>query len=232
MKLIRTIFWWIFVFSIPVLLITAAVKVEIGCLPFYQYQYEKNYISQVTGFTNDQLMNITRHLIQFFAGKNDNVQLMVEKQGKPIYLFHDYEIVHLNDVKLLFGYTFQVLIVALVCFFLYLLLTIIIADKKKWYYFWSGLRTGNILTIALLLIFGSAVLFGFHSLFTKFHYLVFGDPQNSPWLLDPRTDHLVMMYPLSFWQDSALLGVGLVITTAFLLILISSLALYIYRNKN
>ncbi len=232
MGAIRTVLWWIFIFSIPFLLISATVKVEVHCLPFYQYQYEKNHISEITGFTNVQLMMITRHLIQFFNGKVGSAQLMIEKNGKPVYLFHDHEIVHLNDVKVLFEKTFLILLVASIYFFCFLLFTMLSSNKNKWYSFWKGLRNGNALTLALLIIFSVGVLIGFHNLFTRFHYLVFGDPQSSPWILDPRTDHLVMMYPLNFWQDATMVGVGLVVIISLALIVISSFGMLGTRRRN
>lgn len=224
MNNLRTIFFFLFIVSIPILLVSSAIVFELNLLPFYEYAYQKYHINQVTGFSDDQLMKITRHLIQFFNGKINHVQLMVEKDGKPIYLFHDYEIKHLNDVKVLFRYTFQALLLSLVYFLGYLFFTIVSRNKRKWYYFWQGLRKGSLLAIGLLLILGVSVFFGFQELFIRFHYLVFGDPQNSPWMLDPRTDYLIMMYPLNFWQDAAILGIGIIITTALVLIVVSSIA--------
>jgi len=212
-------------------LISSAVVLELDFLPFYEYAYQKYHISEVTGFTNDQLMVITRHLIQFFNDKVAHAQLMIENNGKPMYLFHVYEIEHLNDVKVLFHYAFQVLIVTLLYCLGYLLFTMVSRNRKKWYYFWKGLRNGNILTLGSLLGLGIAIFFGFHNLFTKFHYLVFGDPRNSPWMLDPKTDYLIRMYPLNFWQDAVILGIGMVILTALLLIFISSIVLISYRKR-
>lgn len=230
MKILRILFWWLFVLCIPLLLISSTAVLEINCLPFYEHAYQKYHISEVTGFDNKQLMIITRHLIQFFNGKVGSPQLMVEKDGKPIYLFHDYEIKHLNDVKVLFQRVYQIQLITMFYFLCYLLFVVLGRDKKRRLYFWKGLRNGNILTLGLLLISGVALFFGFHNLFTKFHYLVFGDPQNSPWMLNPKTDYLIMMYPLGFWQDAVLLGIAIILITTFILIGISSLFLRRYRK--
>ncbi len=231
MNILRNIFWFIFIISIPILLISSVVELELNFLPLYEYAYQKYHISEVTGFTDEQLMRITRHLIQFFNGKVENVQLMMEKKGKPLYLFHSHEIEHLNDVKVIFHYTFQVLIITLLCFAVYLIFTIARRDQNRWYHFWKALRGGNILTVGLLLVLGIFVFFGFYQLFLQFHYLVFGDPASSPWILDPRTDYLIMMYPLNFWQDAAILGIGTIVIAALLFILISSIVLQGYRRK-
>ena len=231
MRITHTILSWVLVLIIPLMLISSVTKVEMQYLSFYQYQYEKNGISEITGFSNEELMLITRHLVQFFNSKVDSAQLMVEKKGKPLYLFHDYEIEHLNDVKTLFHSLFQVLIITLSYFTAYLIFTMVSRNKNRWYYFWKGLRNGNILTLVLLIALGVVVFLGFNNIFIKFHYLVFGDPASSPWILDPRTDYLIMMYPLNFWQDAVVMGIAVISIVALLLALMSSLLLPSYRRR-
>ena len=231
MKIIRILLWWIFILSIPILLISTVVRVEVQFLPFYEYEYEKNNISQVTGFNSNQLGIITRHLIQYFNGKVESPQLIVEKNNDPMYLFHDHEIVHLEDVREVFQYVFMIQLIASGYFLFYLLINIIFRRKNKLIYFWRGLKNGSILTVILLAILGIGIFAGFHRLFIQFHYLVFGDPQSSPWILDPRTDHLVMMYPLNFWQDAAISGVLAILAVSFILILLSWLFLLGYRRS-
>src|SRR5690606_30479210 len=141
-------------------------------------EYEKNNIKQVTGFDDHQLGIITRHLIQYFNGKVESPQLVVEKNGETMHLFHDHEIVHLEDVKEVFQYVFKVHYIAMAYFVFYLLVNILFRKKQKLLYFWKGLRNGSILTILLLIILGIGMFVGFHNLFIQFHYLVFGDPQN------------------------------------------------------
>lgn len=221
MSILRAISWLVFIISIPLLLISSTVFLEMNYLPFYEYAYQKYHISEVTGFSDEQLMGITRHLVQFFNDKIASPQLMLENQGKPMYLFHDYEIRHLQDVKMLFRYSFYVALVTLVYGVGYLLFTRMSGGKKRWNYFWRGVRNGNILTLVLLISLGIAIMVGFHDIFIKFHYLVFGDPQSSPWMLNPLTDYLVMIYPLSFWQDATIFGIGLIAVVALLMSFIS-----------
>ncbi|NLL62428.1 MAG: TIGR01906 family membrane protein [Candidatus Atribacteria bacterium] len=221
MNILRTIPWLVFIISIPLLLISSTVFLEMNYLPFYEYAYQKYHISEVTEFSDEQLMGITRHLVQFFNDKIASPQLMLENQGKPMYLFHDYEIRHLQDVKMLFRYSFYVALVMLVYGVGYLLFTRMSGGKKRWNYFWRGVRNGNILTLVLLISLGIAIIVAFHNIFIKFHYLVFGDPQSSPWMLNPLTDYLVMIYPLSFWQDAIIFGIGVIAVVALLMSFIS-----------
>ena len=231
MKLIRVTLWWIFVLSIPVLLISTVVRLEVNFLPFYEYEYEKNNISQVTGFDSRQLGIITRHLIQYFNGRVESPQLIVEKNNETLYLFHDHEIVHLEDVKEVFQAVFLIQYIAMSYFFFYLLINIIFRRKNKLLYFWRGLKSGSTLTVILMALLGIGIFVGFHRLFIQFHYLVFGDPQTSPWILDPRTDHLVMMYPLNFWQDAAIFGALAILAISIFLIIFSWLMLLGSRSS-
>ena len=87
------------------------------------------------------------------------------------------------------------------------------------------------MTLVLLIALGAAVFLGFNNIFIKFHYLVFGDPASSPWILDPRTDYLIMMYPLNFWQDAVVMGIAVISIVALFLTLMSSLLLPSYRRR-
>lgn len=60
----------------------------------------------------------------------------------------------------------------------------------------------------------AAMLLAFHLLFTQFHLLSF---TNDLWMLDPRTDRLLLMFPDGFWFDVAL-GVGILTFLEALLI--------------
>ncbi|MFW6149462.1 MAG: DUF1461 domain-containing protein, partial [Atribacterota bacterium] len=140
-----------------------------------------------------------------------------------------HEIVHLEDVKKVFQSVYKIQFVVLGYFFFYLFINIVFRKKQKLIYFWKGLRNGAILTIGLLGTLGVFIFLGFHRLFVQFHYLVFGDPQSSPWILDPRTDYLVMMYPLNFWQDAAIFGIVTIFGVAILCIGLCWIFLRKYR---
>ena len=131
MKIIRIILWWIFVLSIPILLVSTVVRLEVQFQPFYEYEYEKNNINQVTGFDNRQLGIITRHLIQYFNGKVASPQIVVQKNDEPMYLFGDHELVHLEDVKDIFQSVFIIQYISLGYFFFYLLINIVFKRKNK-----------------------------------------------------------------------------------------------------
>ena len=73
---------------------------------------------------------------------------------------------------------------------------------------------GGVLTLGLVVAVGLFALMGFDSLFHKFHQLSFA---NDFWLLDPRTDYLLLMFPQGFWFDATMRLVGLVVAGAAVL---------------
>ena len=60
---------------------------------------------------------------------------------------------------------------------------------------------GGSATLAILLAVGLFALVGFDSLFLIFHQISFS---NNLWQLDPRTDYLLIMFPLGFWFDATM----------------------------
>jgi integral membrane protein (TIGR01906 family) len=63
------------------------------------------------------------------------------------------------------------------------------------------LVAGGIFTVVLLALAGLLSLIDFSSAFVRFHELAFS---NDLWILDPRTDYLIMLYPEGFWLDATL----------------------------
>jgi integral membrane protein (TIGR01906 family) len=57
------------------------------------------------------------------------------------------------------------------------------------------------LTFGLLLLVASLSLVDFTELFVRFHELSF---RNDFWMLDPRRDYLVILFPEGFWLDVTL----------------------------
>ena len=74
---------------------------------------------------------------------------------------------------------------------------------------WSVLGTGIFLTI-----FGITAVIDFGWLFTQFHFLSF---TNDLWMLDPRKDYLIIMFPQRFFFEATLF-IGTLTTINFALL--------------
>jgi len=69
-------------------------------------------------------------------------------------------------------------------------------------------------TFGLMIFLALGTLFGFEQLFVLFHLLSF---TNEFWILDPRKDYLIMLFPGGFFYDVALLSFGAVIAESLIL---------------
>ena len=212
-KIIATALYWLFILSFPLLLATTTVRGEVNCARLYEYGFDKYNVSQTTALNSTQLSAIAQRLIGFFNSRVETPQMNVTNEnGEEFALFHDYELVHLDDVKRLFRLNSLVQEAVLVYIIAYILL-FFLKMKRRWQDLARGIMWGCVLTLALLGGLGLASLFFFEEMFIQFHLLVF---PNLYWLLDPSTDYLIMLFPQGFWMDAVYIGVGLVVAVALL----------------
>ena len=205
MRVVKLTTYGLFVVCFSLLLITSTVHLGVNNVYLYQYGFHKYQVSQVTGLDEGQLKEISEKLVDYFNSKAETPQIMIVKGGNEFELYHDYELVHLHDVKNLFQIAYRVQAASLAYLIIYALL-FLLWRKGRWQDLAKGIGRGCILTLCLLAGMGIVSILGFEQLFIQFHYLVFGDPSSSPWVLDPGKDYLIMLFPSPFWQDIAVLG--------------------------
>ena len=142
--------------------------------------------------------------------------LVTNAAGVQFELYHDYELIHLADVRLLFAANSLAQSACLV------LVTVLVAAGLSWGRRGDtliGLRRGALLTLVLLAASAMAFIADFGRMFTVFHLVAFDNPF---WLLDPRTDYLVMLFPFGFWQDMFLFAGAGTGVAALLLYLVAT----------
>lgn len=187
--------------SLPFLLLSSAIRIEMNSLGLYIRGFRVYAVAQVTGLAENQLEQAAVRLIHYFNSLADSPQMLVSRvSGEPFSLFHDYELIHLADVKLLFAANsvVQAVSLLLVVFLVFAGLSLGRSEEVR-----KGLRLGSVATLVLLAATAFAFVTDFGRMFTLFHLAVF---DNSFWLLDPRTDYLVMLFPFGFWQDMFLIA--------------------------
>ena len=216
-KIIATALHWLFILSFPLLFVTTTVRGEVNCARLYEYGFTKYNVSQTTALNNTQLSAIAQRLIDFFNSRVETPQMNVTNvYGEEFALFHDYELVHLGDVKRLFRLNSLVQEAVLVYIAAYILL-FFPGMKRRWQDLARGIMWGCVLTLALVGGLGLASLFFFEEMFVRFHLVVF---HNLYWLLDPTIDYLIMLFPQGFpqgfWTDVVYIGVGLIVGEALL----------------
>jgi len=187
--------------SVPVLLLTSAIRIEMNSLGLYLRGFRVYDVPEATGLDAAQLEQAARGLIRYFNSLAETPQMVVSKAaGAPFDLFHDYELIHLADVKVLFAANSVLQAVSLL-----LVVTLVLAGLSfgRRGETLRGLRLGAVVTLVLLAATAFLFLTDFSRMFVLFHMVAF---DNSFWLLDPLKDYLVMLFPFGFWQDMFLMA--------------------------
>lgn len=193
--------WWLFVVSVPLLLVSASVCSVALNPETYRQGFAKYGAARATGLDEAQLDEVARGFIDFFRGGSSHLDILVERSGQPVPLFNQREVDHMADVhRLMRGVgTLQALAAAYLAIFA--IAAVALSGSGAMRELGTGLIAGAVLTIGLLLLVGALSLTDFTSLFVRFHELSF---RNDLWMLDPSRDALLMLFPEGFWLDVTL----------------------------
>ena len=205
--------YWLFIICFPLLLLTSTVRLLVNSTHIYEYGFDKYEISEATGIDESQLSQVATRLIDYFNFKVETPQIEIVTDGREFELFHDYELIHLEDVKglLRLDYLVQGIVFAYVVTYALLFL---LWQRGRRQDLAKGITRGSILTLGLIAVSGIASIFSFQWLFIQFHRVSFSNPY---WMLDPSRDYLIMLFPPGFWQDAAIIGGGAIVAGALLL---------------
>lgn len=163
---------------------------------FYKNEYSKLNTASSIGMSNTDLDKTTDVLLGYLKGKYETLEVSANVNGEDRLVFNDRETAHMVDVKKLYD---NVLIVRNVLFVVYLVTFIFVLYSNN-----AKLIFGEYKKALMVLgfIIGFILLFcliDFDGFWTNFHHVFF--PNNDLWLLDPRTDILIMMVPGQFFFD-------------------------------
>ena len=197
MKIIRIIAQWLFILSLPVLLLTASVSLAANCPWLYTYGFDKYDVGETTGLEDTELDRVADGLRAYFNSGEESISLSVLKDGESFEVFSEREVGHLKDVKSLFRLVYALLLGTGIYAVVYVGVCLFWWRDRRLYW---GLIDGGGLTLVLMLAIGLAAAINFDWLFLNFHLISFA---NDLWMLDPSTDYLIMLFPRGFWFDAA-----------------------------
>lgn len=214
---------WLFILSIPVLLISASLALAFNTPALYRYGFNKYNISQVSGIAPAELNKATLGLIAYFNSDETNINVVITKDGKQFTLFNEREIVHLKDVKDLVWLDYHVALYTLAYALAYAALWLFM--RRARIKLASYAVAGCMILLGLMALGAVGVLFNFDQLFLQFHLISFN---NDTWLLDPSKDYLVMLFPSGFWEDATIFCLGVAALGA---IVVGGLSLLVIRRN-
>ena len=217
--MLRQVATALFVFCIPLLLITTNVRWAANEHRLYEYSFERYNAEATTGVTRSDLDYAARDLIRYFNDDRPTIRTLVTQNGQLVPLYTERETAHLHDVKNLFGTVFAVQEASLAFVLVYVVGVFVWAREAPFRMLARAVLGASLLSLALLVAASVGAVVGFDSLWAKFHVLAF---TNDLWQLDPNTDHLIQMFPQGFWFDATLLVAGLTAVEALALLALSA----------
>ena len=228
MRYLRSLALFLFVVALPVTLVATNVRFAADEGRIYEYGFGKYDVEARTGFPREEISRVGQELRRYFNNNEETISVLVEEGGQEVSFFNARETAHLRDVKDLFQITFRVQELSIVYVFTYVVGVFIWAREGSLRRLATQVLAGSLVAIAVILALGGVALLGFDRAFEQFHFIAFS---NDLWRLDPRTDHLIQMFPEDFWFDVSMLVGLLTLAEAAVLALASGLYLGLTRRR-
>lgn len=198
-------------FSLAIFIISGSVILSLKCKTLYYYDIKNLNISDMSGFTEEEIKQNYDYLIDYNLDKNVGEfhlpTIEYSKQGK----------IHFEEVRNIFQLIKKIFYISGVIS----VLGIILSIKNKNIKFFN---TTSIMTILLPIITAIPLVINFNYFFIKFHEAVFS---NDYWIFDPNIDPVINILP----QD-VFFHIGMLILAIILMASILLQILYRVLNKN
>jgi integral membrane protein (TIGR01906 family) len=207
MNAIRVTARWVFIISIPILLLSATLSWAFNSLWIYKAGFAKYGVSQALGVSPAQLDKSASQLIAYFNNPHQeylNINVTYDT-GETAPLFDQADILHMKDVKGLVWVDYRLLLAAAIYALVYIAASFVWNRRNGRHDLALGAEWGGGVTVGLLCFLGMFAVTSFNWFFTTFHEIFF--PQGN-WQFPPG-DHMITLFPDGFWSDVTLL-VGLV----------------------
>jgi integral membrane protein (TIGR01906 family) len=188
--------------SVLAVLATVAVIAGLAVVLFLNplwvsFEQDRAGAAALTGFSAYEVHGVTGDVLHdLIIGPPDFAQTVA---GRAV--FSDRERAHLADVRAVFtGFGAIVLLGVLV-----LVNARLVSHGAAWYR--RAVGTGALILAGAVVLGGLVVALAFEQAFEVFHELFFA---GGTYTFDPRTDRLVQLFPIQFWEETSL-AVGVVI---------------------
>jgi integral membrane protein (TIGR01906 family) len=191
----------LFVLAVPVFLIATNVLQLTSDVGFYERGFARYGVSRTTGLDAGQLRQVAEAFIAYFDGQDDALELTVEIGGARRPLFNQRELDHMRDVQQIITLVGRLQVLAGVSIVAIVALGFAVERAAFSSTLGKLCLAGGGLTLGLLVLLGGLSLVDFSSAFVQFHLLMF---DNDLWILDPRRDYLIMLFPQGFWFDATM----------------------------
>lgn len=214
-----------FILLIPVALVTTTIRVAVSEPAVYDYGVRNYGAERASGIPESELLQANQQISHYLVdpGAGPLAPRVTNNAGEVQSLFNAKETAHMADVRSLVQVMFKVQILAVA---MALALAVVMVALWPVRALAAAALYGSLLTLAVLGLTGIAAMTGFDAAWSQFHGIAF---TNDLWELNPRTDHLIQMYPEAFWQDAVTAIGGFIALQALSLGIISGMYLLLTR---
>lgn len=205
----------VFVLFLPLLIIGTSLRALVTDRDLILQGFRENNVAQTTGLDDPQLQRIADAFVAYFQGPPGQIQMQVTAFGQPRPLFNEGEVTHMEDVQALIQLFLRLQLVAAAVVVVRAVMAL--AVERSTVPIGRDMLVSAALMVLLVIVVGVLSLLDFEALWTRFHQIAF---RNDLWLLDPRTDYLIMLFPEPFWFTATIrmaLSVGLMTLGVILL---------------
>ena len=194
--------------SLLILIIGIVFMLDAFLLPFQWLAFNADYyidgfvglnVHEDIGISVDDLDRVTRALVTYIDDGSGDLSLMADVNGNAVQFYNEKEQHHLNDILLLVEKARLFLLISNIVMLSALIVLYLVHQKKAKLVLHDLMHAMRVATFASLACLSALVILyftDFNWAFTKFHEIFFN---NDLWLLDPRTDRLILLMPLEFF---------------------------------
>ena len=227
-RIARIIATVIFVALMPLLLITSSVRFVINLPALYSYGFDRYDIAEYTRIERADLIAAGNQIRDYFNNDDEDLIIRTFVGGVRVEsLYNEREIHHMRDVKALVRGVYLVQMLTLLYIALYIAVGFALRRGDFWETLGRDVSRGGKLTLTLVGIVGLLALVGFNRLFLLFHLISFS---NDFWMLDPRRDYLIAMFPQGFFFEATMLIVLCTIAAAAVLVALPRIGRIVARG--
>ena len=187
--------------AVLLFLIAGSVAWAVNDPGLYRNGFQRYHVSARSGITDTHLLDIGADLRRYFNSGAEPLAVRAPIYGVEQAVFNAREIAHMHDVKRLVRGVYWVAVGS--AFWILVTFAAHVTLRRD---VWLGASArlavwGGVATLAAVFGVGLAAVANFERLFLLFHQLSFA---NDLWILDPRTDYLLILFPAGFWFDATM----------------------------
>lgn len=183
---------------LSLLLATIISIIDFWCFSdaFYKNEYTNLKTAESIGMSEEDLAKTTDVLLNYLKDRNNTLDIEVKVKGQLREVFNEREKAHMVDVRELY---LNAIVVRNVAYAIFAFCLIILVYKKNLTILYKSYLKALAIFGFIFLAVGIFCIIDFDTFWTQFHHVFFST--NDLWLLDPRTDILIMMVPSKFFFD-------------------------------